>query len=52
MSHDQELLTSASWDIEMSAKTFAAGCTMSRSFIIVAPSFEMVTLPCKKTLGS
>ncbi len=30
----------------MSASTLAAGCTMSSSFMMVAPSFEIVTLPC------
>lgn len=30
----------------MSTRTFAAGCTISSFFMIVAPSFEMVTLPC------
>jgi len=29
--------------MEISAKTRAAGCTISNSFMIVAPSFEMVT---------
>ncbi len=31
----------------MSTRVFAAGCIMSRSFIIVAPSFEIVTSPIK-----
>ena len=29
----------------MSARIFAAGWTMSRSFMMVAPSLEMVTVP-------
>lgn len=41
------LITSASCDIEMSASTFAAGCTMSSSFMMVAPSLDMVTRPCR-----
>ena len=36
--------TSLSCDIEISAKTRAAGCTISKSFMIVAPSLLMVTL--------
>ena len=31
--------TSESCDIEISARTRAAGCTISKSFMIVAPSF-------------
>lgn len=37
--------TSASWEREMSASVLAAGCTISSSFMIVAPSFDMV-IPC------
>ena len=29
----------------MSTKVLAAGCTTSKSFMIVAPSLEMVVLP-------
>ena len=32
---------SASWDLAMSTRVFAAGWTMSRSWRIVAPSLEM-----------
>lgn len=35
--------TSASCDMEMSTRVFAAGWTMSSSFMMVAPSLEMVT---------
>jgi hypothetical protein len=35
--------TSASCERAMSTSVLAAGCTISRSFISVAPSFEMVT---------
>jgi hypothetical protein len=38
--------TSASCDSEMSVSVLAAGCTISRVFMMVAPSLEMVTLPC------
>ena len=38
--------TSASWDREMSTRVLAAGCTISSFFMIVAPSLEIVTLPC------
>jgi len=38
-------VTSESWDLAMSARIFAAGWTMSRSFMMVAPSLEMVTVP-------
>jgi hypothetical protein len=41
--------TSESCDSEMSTSTFAAGCTMSNSFMIVAPSLLIVTLPCNHT---
>lgn len=41
--------TSASWLNEISASVFAAGCTISRSFTIVAPSLEIVTYVKKKT---
>lgn len=37
--------TSASCDFAMSTKVFAAGKTISSSFKIVAPSFEIVALP-------
>ena len=36
--------TSSSYAFAISTKTLAAGCTMSRSWRIVAPSFEMVVL--------
>ncbi len=39
------MLTSASCDKEISTKVFAAGWTTSKSFIMVAPSFEMVVFP-------
>lgn len=35
--------TTHTWDREMSTSVLAAGCTISRSLMIVAPSFEMVT---------
>ena len=35
--------TSLSWDLAMSTRVLAAGCTMSRRLIRVAPSLEMVT---------
>lgn len=41
------LLTSASCASEMSHRTLAAGCTISRSFMMVAPSLEIVT-PCSR----
>ncbi len=37
--------TSESCDFAMSTRDLAAGCTMSRSFMIVAPSLEMVVVP-------
>lgn len=37
--------TSESWDLAMSTRILAAGWTMSRSFMMVAPSLEMVVLP-------
>mmetsp|Transcript_5567 Transcript_5567/g.14422 ORF Transcript_5567/g.14422 Transcript_5567/m.14422 type:complete len:259 (+) Transcript_5567:1000-1776(+) len=37
--------TSESWEREMSTSSLAAGCTMSRSFIRVAPSLEIVVFP-------
>jgi hypothetical protein len=36
--------TSSSCDFAMSTNVLAAGCTMSRSLMIVAPSLEIVTL--------
>ena len=36
--------TSASWDLAMSTRMRAAGCTTSSSFMMVAPSLEMVAL--------
>lgn len=36
--------TSASWDLAISTKVFAAGWTTSRSFRIVSPSLEIVAL--------
>jgi len=44
-------LTSASWDLAISTSVFAAGWTMSRSFIIVAPSFEIVDFPWLSTIS-
>jgi len=41
-----ERITSASCEAEMSTSTLAAGCTISKSFMMVAPSLEMVTRPC------
>lgn len=35
----------------MSTSVLAAGCTMSKSFIIVAPSFEIVALPVESTIS-
>lgn len=43
--HRLDFPTSASWDLAMSTKVFAAGWTTSRSFRIVAPSLEIVALP-------
>ena len=37
--------TSESCDFAMSTRDLAAGCTMSRSFMMVAPSLEMVVVP-------
>ncbi len=38
-------LTSESWDLAMSTRVIAAGWTISRLFMIVAPSLEMMTFP-------
>lgn len=35
----------------MSTKVFAAGCTMSSNFMMVAPSLEMVTWPLLSTMS-
>ena len=43
----QNLLTSASWERDMSTKVLAAGCTTSNSFMMVAPSLEIVVLPVR-----
>jgi len=45
-SEQAERVTSASCDAEMSTSTLAAGCTISKSFMMVAPSLEIVTRPC------
>lgn len=42
--------TSESCDRAMSTSVRAAGCTMSRCFMIVAPSFEMVVRPLWLTI--
>lgn len=42
--------TSASCESEMSTRVLAAGWTMSNSFMIVAPSLEMVVLPVGDSL--
>jgi len=42
-----EGFTSESCDLAMSTMDSAAGCTISRVFMIVAPSFEITT--CQKT---
>ena len=42
-------ITSESWDMEILTSVFAAGWTTSRSLMIVAPSFEIVT-PCRGKL--
>ena len=42
------ICTSASCALEISTMAFPAGWTMSKSERIVAPSFEMVTVPTKK----
>ena len=47
-----DLRTSESCDSEMSARTLAAGCTMSSSFMMVAPSLLIVTLPCMQDAAS
>lgn len=39
------VLTSASCDLAMSTKALAAGCTISKVFKIVAPSFDIVAFP-------
>ena len=39
--------TSASCDSDMSTRVLAAGWMISNNFIIVAPSFEIVT-PCRE----
>ena len=41
----KNICTSASWEREMSTRVLAAGWTTSSSFMIVAPSLEMVVLP-------
>ena len=41
----KNIYTSASWEREMSTRVLAAGWTTSSSFMIVAPSLEMVVLP-------
>lgn len=41
-------LTSASCARDTSTSVFAAGCTTSSSFMMVAPSLEIVTLPCRQ----
>lgn len=38
-------LTSESCDLAISTRILAAGCTMSRSFMMVAPSLEIVVFP-------
>ena len=43
--------TSASWLLAMSTRVLAAGCTMSSSFMMVAPSFEMVAEPLASTIS-
>ena len=35
--------------MDMSTNVFAAGCTMSRSFMMVAPSFDIVVFCPSKT---
>lgn len=42
--------TSASCDLAMSTRMRAAGCTMSRSFMTVAPSLVIVCLPFSSTI--
>lgn len=44
-------LTSASCDLAMSTNVLAAGCTISSNFMMVAPSFDMVALPCAFTIS-
>ena len=47
--YDLARRTSASWDLAMSVSVLAAGWTMSSSFMIVAPSFDIVALPADNT---
>ena len=44
--------TSASWDLAISTSVLAAGWMMSNSFMIVAPSFEIVAFPENKIKNS
>lgn len=44
-------LTSASCDLAMSTNVLAAGCIISSSFMIVAPSLDMVALPWESTIS-
>lgn len=44
--------TSASCEREISTKVLAAGCTTSSSFMIVAPSLEMVVLPAEANVNN
>lgn len=39
--------TSASCESDTSTRVLAAGCTTSSNFMMVAPSFEIVTRPCR-----
>lgn len=44
------VLTSASWDLAISTRVLAAGCTMSKFFKMVAPSFDIMDFPAKQRI--